>query len=101
MRSSGDPAQEANWLGKGVARTLRAVLFAVIVNPFAIVAAGILAWLLVHAVTGTFHYHVDSAGWEFREVLSCGICITALTFLTFLAIGHVVLTIIAGWAGNQ
>ena len=101
MRQSGHPPQKAGRLSKGVVRTLRAVIFAIVVNPFAIVAAGVSGWLLVLTITGVWHSRMDSSGWEFCEVLSYGACITALTFFTFLAVGHVVLTIITGWAGDR
>jgi hypothetical protein len=101
MQYSAHISEKAGRLGKGVAHTLEAVVFAIIANPFAIVAAGIFAWLLVHVLTEMWHFHTSGFGWQFGDVLRCGACVTALFFFTLLAAGHVVLTIIALWPSDR
>ena len=83
-----------------VRRLLRGLFSAVILNPHAIVATVILGWLLAHVILGVHRTHTECVGWELHEVLGCSACVLALTVLTCLAVGHVVITFIAGWRGN-
>jgi hypothetical protein len=93
MRYSSHMPRRVGRLGQSIARTAEAVLFAIIVDPFALVAAALFVWLLAHTLAGVWHFHAN--GFGLCEVLSCGACITALCFLILLAVGHFVLTILA------
>ena len=101
MQALDHPSGGVHRAGPPVVRLLRSVCFVVLANPLAFAVAGTCVWLTAHLLLGIHHARVEGIEWELSDVLSCGSCIVALLFLACVAIGHIVLMLIAGWRGRE
>ena len=87
--------------GDLVKRSLRVLLCVVFLNPFAVVAAIVVGWVLMHFVAGLHNSLNGHHTWCVCDAVGCCACLGAMTLLVMLATGSVILTAIIGWRGPE
>ncbi len=81
-------------------RIVRSALWLLFANPYPVVVAIVLGYILIHAVAGLYA-HVDQTGWHLRNLGNCMLCVGVLGILILIAVGHVLVTLSSGWREKQ
>ncbi|MHC4444668.1 MAG: hypothetical protein ACYTF1_25830 [Planctomycetota bacterium] len=81
----------------GVRRLLRAVLFILITEPFAILAVVACGVLSAFVLAGVYRDDQGLSGLLLGDVFLWGSYLAALAFLLVLAVVHIIVTAILGW----
>ena len=69
-------------------------------NPYPLATAILLSYLLVQVVLGIRGHSIGS-GWFLQDVITYTVCLGVMGLLFALAVGHVLVTLSAGWRSRR